>query len=167
MDKEVTYWQLFKLLILVVALMALLYVAVLLANDSKHRTGDANQEQQEGMAKFESQNVPDDMLPGNFPADLPTEDGAAITENKLSEVNDQGWQATRSYESTQSLAANYTTYTNYLRSNGWDVISQTNEPNFKSVTGKKGYQVLKVMLNPTAAANTVNVVITLNELPQR
>jgi hypothetical protein len=155
----------FKLLVIVAALFALLYVALLLSKESKERTSieETNQEQSQS-TKVVTTEIAPEILPTGFPANFPTEANAEITENGIVNVDNQGDQSVRSFKSGQSMTANYTLYLNFLKNNGWDIISQTNASTHKMLLGKKGYQLLQITINPGETSATSVVRATLTEI---
>ncbi len=162
---DISFNTVFKLLVIVAALLALLYVALLLSQESKERTSmeEASREQSEG-ARVVAKDISPEILPTGFPVNFPSEANAEITENEIVNVDNQGDQSIRSYNSNQSMTANYTLYLNFLRNNDWDVISQTNENTHKMLLGKKGYQLLQITINPGQTATTSIVRATVTEI---
>ncbi|HMR55585.1 MAG TPA: hypothetical protein PKD34_03280, partial [Candidatus Doudnabacteria bacterium] len=162
---EIGFNTVFKLLVIVAALFALLYVALLLSQESKERTGsEQSTNQGSESTRVVTKDISPEILPTGFPENFPVEDGATIIENNVVNVNNQGDQSTRSFNSSQGMTANYTLYLNYLRNNGWDVISQTNETTHKMLLGKNGYQLLQITINPGETGATSNVRATLTEI---
>lgn len=155
--------QVFKLLVIVAALMALLYVAVILSNESKQRTAHNAEDQNEIDLPIETTNLPADKVSLMFPEDLPREANAEVIENSESNANDGATQATLRFESTRSANENYNTYLNYMRSNGWEIANQDNGANEKLLRGKKGYQALQVTIVPNPLSQTQTVTVTLTE----
>lgn len=140
--------QLFKLLVVVAALFALLFVAYKLSMNSKKEQA-ANQTQ---LAQVEKTNVDFSELPERFPSNIPIETGAQITQNYNSKTPEGQFQATRVFITKQSLAANIKLYTDFLTKEGYEIKSSVDQPTLKMVMGSKGAQSIQVTVNE----NTVN-----------
>lgn len=96
--------------------------------------------------------------PEKFPSDVPIESGARLTQNYNATTPDGKLQATRSFETTQSLDANLVKYTDFLKSNGWDIQATTNDPTYKMVYGVKGVDSLLISIDE----NKVNKIKTVS-----
>ncbi|HMQ01744.1 MAG TPA: hypothetical protein PKD79_01595 [Candidatus Doudnabacteria bacterium] len=163
---SVSFDQAFKLVVLVAALLALLYVAIWLSDVTpkpSSRTVTPQEDTTEN-ATVTARMIPDNMLPQGFPDNFPVESGAEVKENVILNVDNQGDQATRTFTSSQSMTANYTLYSNYLRNNGWEIMTQINEANYKMVLGKKGFQLLQVNINPSDVSGSSVVRATVTDL---
>ena len=103
-------------------------------------------------------------FPDKFPTNIPIEANALITENYYATSQEGYYQATRSFESTQSLAVNLVTYTKFLQDDGWSVKSTLDKPTYKSVSGSKGLHKLQISISENKIASTNTVSISLTEL---
>lgn len=155
--------QLFKLVVLIAALLALLYVALLLANESKQRTGQTEVVQQESNLPIEKVAIPNEKLPGLFPSDIPVETGVEIIENSQVTTDDGVVQVIRIFESAKSMNENYNLYLNYLTRNDWQITNQDNGSTQKLLRGKKGYQTLLIIMDPNPAKQTTTITLTMTE----
>ncbi len=109
--------------------------------------------------------VPTDKLPDKFPPTLPVEQGAVISQNYNATANNGQYQATRAFETKQTLAANYTLYTNWLKNNGWKINSNLDGPSYKMVSGSKEKQQLQVSISENTVTKTNSVTLTLTIFP--
>jgi len=71
--------------------------------------------------------VPANQLPAVFPPNIPMEPNRQIVENYNASAANGQEQATRSFQSLQTVAANVSLYENFLADpkNGWTVLSST------------------------------------------
>lgn len=163
-DSGVTMDQAFKLLVLVAALFALLYVALLLANESKKRTADQSAvTQPESDLPYQKVMVTDSQLPPLFPADIPLEADVEILENSSLTADDGDLQANRRFESRLSASENYSKYLGYMQQNNWDISVQNNGTSQKLLRATKGYQSLMVRIDPNPVKQTTTVSLIFSE----
>lgn len=113
----------------------------------------------------EKTKVAESQLPDKFPADLPIEANAEITQNYNASTEDGRFQATRTFETKKTLSENLSIYRQYLNNNGWAVESTVDEPTYKKISGSKGIQVLQISLSENANTRVKTVSISLTELP--
>ncbi len=148
----------FKLVVMVAALFALLFVAIQL---SRH---PINGGRKMGVDKLKTGTkivkVSADKLPNKFPVDIPVEGDVRVIQNFNATELDGRYNATREFESKKTLAQNLSIYTKYLKDNNWDIKATIDEPDMKMVMGKKGLQQLQI----TAAIDPITNlnIITLN-----
>ncbi len=163
-DTGVTMDQAFKLLVLIAALFALLYVALFLSNESKQRTGSKSGEQQsQSDLPYQKVMVADDRLPSLFPEDIPLEADVEIVENSSLTADDGDLQANRRFESRLTPAQNYSKYLEYLQANDWDISVQNNGSSQKLLRASKGYQALMVRIEPNPINQTTTVSLVFSE----
>lgn len=106
----------------------------------------------------EKKDVGSEQLPKNFPADVPIEEGAAVVQNF--NVDNNGYQqATRSFETRNTLAQNLALYKKYLTSNGYQISTTIDQPNYKMVYGTKGKESLRIEMtdNSVSKIKTVSI----------
>lgn len=150
----------FKFVVMVAALLALLFVAIQLSKNPVSKEAD---QQEEAAKPAEIEQVSQDTLPNKFPEDLPSEPGAKITQNFNATESDGRYNATRQFETKNSLAANLTLYTNYLKKNDWEILATLDQPNLKMVMGQKGKQQLQASFAVDPTTNTNLVTLSLTE----
>jgi flagellar basal body-associated protein FliL len=108
--------------------------------------------------------VPMDVLPSKFPTDLPVEEGATIKENSQSKTQNGTESVTRTFESTKTLATNFTTYSNYMKNNGWEVQNQINDADYKMISAQKGGQLMQVTMNIDQFTKKNVITITVTDI---
>ncbi len=151
--------QLFKLLVLIVALLALLFVAYKLSEKSKH--DEVAREPQ--LPQVEKTNVDFSELPEKFPTDIPMEAGVRITQNYNSLTPEGQFQATRVFETSKSLDATIKVYTDFLNNNDWKITATLDQPNLKMVMGSKDGASIQVTVNQNTINDTKTVSISYME----
>ncbi len=113
----------------------------------------------------EKKEVPVDKLPDKFPAGLPIETGATISQNYNASTKDGRFQATRVFETKATLAENYALYTKWLKDNGWTLGSTVDTDTYKMVSGSKTKQELQISIDENSATKVKTVSMSLTELP--
>ena len=110
------------------------------------------------------QDLASSQLPELMPADMPMEQGAAVVQNYNATANDGRQQATRTFETAQTLDANFKTYTDYAKNNGWTLGTGVDQKNIKVVTATKGDLSLVVTIsqNSGTQVRSVNITVTKN-----
>lgn len=149
----------FKLIVMVLVLLGLLYAAIKL---SQHPITPSAQTTTQPPQSVDIKNIDNSSLPDKFPADLPTEDGSKIIHNFNATEVDGRYNATREFESKKTLAQNISTYTQYLKANGWEIKATVNQSTIKMVMGQKGKQQLQIAAaqNPSTKNNIVTITLT-------
>ena len=151
--------QLFKLLVVVAALLALLFVAYKLSlNSKKDQVAEESQP-----AQVEKTNVDFSKVPEKFPTNIPIEPGAKLTQNYNATTPDGQFQATRTFETQEALATNLKLYTEFLTDDGWEIKATTDDPTFKMVLGTKGKQSLQVSIDENKVTKIKTVSISYTE----
>jgi hypothetical protein len=125
--------------------------------------GDASEKPKE-VTKTE---VPVDKAPEKFPSDMPIEAGSAILQNYNATAPDGRFQATRVFETKESLATNLTIYRNYLTKSGYEIKSTIDQPNYKMVYGTKGNASIQVSIDQNTVSNIKTVSISYTEQPEQ
>lgn len=153
---QVDHNQVFKLLVVVAALFCLLFVAYILSNKSKQR----QQVEQPQLAAPEKTNVDYSKLPEKFPASIPIESGAKITQNFNASSPDGNFQSTRAFETKETLAANLKLYTEFLKKDGWEIKATIDKPDLKMVFGQKDTEGIQVTMNENSITKKKTVSIS-------
>ncbi len=146
----------------ILAVVAIIIVAFLLPKQP--RQGSQSKNNQTPIFKPTITAVANDKLPSKFPADIPIEASAKITENYNASTTSGGFQATRVFESTKSPADNLKIFQAYFRTNGYTVQDPIVVQNYTSVLGTKGKTQIKVSMTENASTKTTTVNISLVEL---
>lgn len=146
-NSSVDFSQLFKLLVMVAAILALLFVAYKLLNNNKKEVVPQ-------LVNVEKTNVDFAKLPEKFPSNIPLEADAKILQNYNSVTPEGQFQATRQFETKKSLAENYAFYTDFLKKNGWEIKATTDDATYKMVMGS----LLKKAIQVTIEENKINQV---------
>lgn len=156
---EVDHSQVFKLLVVVAALLCLLYVAYILSNKSKER----QQVEAPQLAAPEKTNVDFSELPTKFPSNVPIESGAKTTQNFEVKSPDGNFQATRGFETKLSLADNLKLYTDFLKKDGWEIKATVDNKDLKMVIGQKAEKSLQITMNENTITKIKTVTISYAE----
>lgn len=147
----------FKLAVLVSAILALLFVAYLV---TKRNAGDNDQQSaQPRTAVVDKVNVDFSQNPEKFPAKIPVEAGARITQNYNATTPEGIFQATKVFETSQSLSANLALYTKFFNDNGWNISATIDQPTIKMVAGEKDGKSIQVSIteNKVSKIRTVSI----------
>src|SRR5688572_25742188 len=99
------------------------------------------------------------QLPEKFPADLPLEAGAKVTQNYNITTDDGRFQATRTFETSKTLEENVKIYTDYFNKNGWQAGTAIDNKDSKVLSATKGGSSLQIAIsqNPVTQIKTVNI----------
>lgn len=108
-------------------------------------------------------NVDFSKLPERFPTNIPMESGAKLTQNYNATTPTGQFQATRTFETKQTLVANQTLYTDFLKKDGWAIKGTTDNPTYKMVMGVKGKQALLIAINEYQVTKIKTVSISFSE----
>lgn len=103
--------------------------------------------------------------PQKFPAGVPIETGAKITQNYNATAPDGRFQATKAFETAKTLADNFTLYQKYMKDSGWDIQSTVNQDNYKALFGVKGSTNLQVSMNNNTNLKIKTITISYTEIP--
>lgn len=120
----------------------------------------ANKAKPAPLVKAQKMDVDFSKTPQKFPADIPLEKNANITQNYNATTPEGVFQATRVFETSKSLADNMTLYTDFLNKNGWKISSTIDKPSLKSIIGKKGSETLLINITDNAVNHKKTVSIT-------
>ncbi len=148
-----------SLSIIAVIVLVLLIIILVIKSQDRGSTVQTNN----SAPVISKSKVPDSQLPSKFPADLPIEVGAVVIDNYNATTPDGRFQATRSFETSESLAANLKLYTNYLKTEGWTIQATVDKLTYKMVVGKKENQQLQISIDQNASSKTKTVTISLTE----
>ncbi len=147
------------------AIITLVIIVLLLAGylafskgQLKQNNGKKDQQISERQLNVRKEEVKKDQLPKDFPANLPIEEGATITQNYNATSADGTFQATRVFETKKSLDENYKIYQNYLQANGWKIQADLKQDNYQMLLGVKEGSSLQVSINK----NSVNGISTVD-----
>ena len=113
------------LLLVVIVAVAALVISKVIYKKSVTPAEQPNQTQSD-IVKTEVDKTKD---PEKFPAGVPIEEGAVVTQNYNAEATDGRYQATKVFETQKTLADNFNIYRDYMRQNGWDIKSTVNQEN--------------------------------------
>ena len=104
-------------------------------------------------------NIPAGTLPKGMPTNLPFEKNAKIVENvQIKDPTSGKTQSTRTYISSNSVAADYAAYQQYLKTNGWTIVSSLSQTNVANLNASKGSATLDITIAKDASGQvTVSV----------
>lgn len=149
-SSEVSFWQLFKLLVLVSALFAFLFVALLLSNNSRKNLVQIPEDQnQEQTATITARQIEESVLPKGFPEDFPTAPNTKVLENFEILSNDNKLYSRREFTSSLAPDQLLELYEDFFMTLGWQKTN--NSGDVKLVLMKK---------------NSDTVLITASKLPK-
>lgn len=100
--------------------------------------------------------LPQEQLPKNFPADfplIPAEKTEIVQNDNVTVEGKQ--QGRRQFVSDKTLEENYQLYKDYMQKTAWLILSDINEPDYKSLIGRQGSQVLSVSISKNAESGGV------------
>lgn len=100
-------------------------------------------------------------LPKDFPQDLPLEANAVVTQNYTAVVNNSTQQASRTYESSKSLADNYKLYQTYLQDHDWLLVSQVEQNGYDSLTGLKDGKTIQILISENSGTKVIVVDLSI------
>lgn len=152
MKQKILFWTILGVSVLVVVL-------ILLAPQSRRETPKTPRESVKPTVT--KQDVPANRLPEQFPGEIPLEEGAKILQNYNAKTADSRLQATRVFETSQSLEANYDFYTKFFKDNGWMILTTLNQPKLKVLSAKKDHTTVQVTISENAVAKTKVVEISV------
>lgn len=151
----------FKLVVLVAAVLALLFVAFLVTK--KFATRNTNQQEQPKSAVVQKTNVDFSKNPEKFPSDIPIEAGARITQNYNATTPQGMFQATKVFETSQSLGANLALYTKYFNDNAWKITATIDDATYKMVSATKDGKTIQVSIDENKVSKVKTVSISYTE----
>lgn len=116
-------------------------------------------------AGIQKTEVDHSKLPDKFPADIPIEQGATVTQNYNSTIGDGLFQATRVFETKKSLAENFKLYQDVLTKNGYiiGVNDTVDQPSAKAISARKGNTQVQITIeeNQVSHIRTINISVTI------
>ena len=151
----------FKKVMIILVLVAVITAGLLYFKSQKQAKRGAMQKQQR--ASVEKVYVDYAKLPDKFPANIPIEKGAKITDNYSATSPEGIYQATRAFETKVSLQDNLKLYSIFLKDNGWDVKSTIDQPNIKMVAGAKDKKRVQFSIGQDEQGKVKTVTISYTE----
>lgn len=150
------------LIILLAIVAAVTVIATMFMNrdQSSLPTDQSGEETQQEITKTDVEST---KVPDKFPANVPMEEGAKITQNYNATAKDGRFQATRAFETSRTLAQNLTTYQTYMNSNGWEIKSTIDQENYKMLFATKDNATLQVDMNNNLEMDVKTVNISYTE----
>lgn len=153
--------QLFKLLVMVAALLCLLFVAYKLAMLGGKKPVSVQP------AQVEKTNVEFTKLPEKFPTNIPLEKDSRVIQNFNTTTPDGQFQAVRTFETAKSLDENLKLYTDFLKKEGWQIVATVDKPAYKMITGQLGSKFISISIddNKVTEKKSVSISYTENQTP--
>ena len=105
-------------------------------------------------------NVDPSQLPERFPAGMPLEEGAQVTQNY--NLNKSGYfQSSRAFVTTKSVADNMKIYEKFFGTDGWTIIQKMDEQGVHTLVATKGdtRAHVDVVDNSNTGARTVEITV--------
>lgn len=137
------------------------------ANNTSDTSAVNQAEQPEVKKQIVKKDLAPEVAPERFPANIPIENGAKITQNYNATAPDGRFQATRAFETSLTLAQNLTLYKDFLLKDGWKIETNLDMENYKMVLGTKGNAQLQVSIDNNAAIGMKTVNISYTESPAK
>lgn len=125
----------------------------------------ASQNQIKEKKEIVKKDVAPDVVPERFPANIPIESGAKITQNYNATAPDGRFQATRVFATSLTLAQNLKIYRDFLVKDGWKIETTLDMENYKMILGSKANAQLQVSIDNNAAIGLKTVNISYTESP--
>lgn len=149
-----------KNLLIIAVVVVLLVVIAVLFRSKPVQNNNQNNAEQPVITKTE---VPSTDLPTKFPSDIPIEEGAKVLDNYNAQTPDGRFQATRTFETNKTLAANLKLYSDYLKQEDWTVQAVVDQAAYKMVVGMKDKQQLQISIDENSSSKVKTVTISLTE----
>lgn len=150
--------QLFKMLVIVAALLCLLYVAYRLGGFNKVKPTVTPQP-----AQVQKTNVDFSKTPEKFPANIPLEANARTTQNFNATTPDGVFQAVRTFVTGKSLADNLALYTDFLKKDGWTIKGTLDNPTYKMIIGAKDKSNIQISIDENKVTKERTVSVSYSE----
>lgn len=126
-----------------------------------HKQEAKPQTQEEKLVK---KDVPTNIVPNNFPADVPIEQGAKITQNYNATTSDGRFQATRAFETSKAMKDNITLYKDFLTRAGYKLGASIDQDNYKMISGVKDNERLQISVDQNQASKITTVSINYTQV---
>ena len=111
--------------------------------------------------------VPNTQIPEKFPAGIPIEKDAQVTQNYTATDKDGQFIAVRVFITQKGLDKNYEVYTKWFNDRGWKIESNLNDQaDFKAITASKGDTRVQISLNNLPSLSRKTVSITVHTIAQ-
>lgn len=92
--------------------------------------------------------VPTAELPKNFPANLPLVKASVVLHN-FETTNDKGaTQSVRKWQSVETPDHVKATYSEFFAKNGWEVVTQVDQPTLHILAARHNKQFMSVSIHP-------------------
>jgi hypothetical protein len=155
------------ILLLVVALVMLL-MNLNSKNEAEIIPSSNNQPQDtEGEDFMVKNSVADSVLPEGFPSNIPLENGANILVNYSGIDRENRFQATRAFESKNTIDRNVQIYKEYFEREGYQKVElKINEPKRKALVADKGEWYALVVVSDLNDKRIVEISFSKTVLPQ-
>ena len=160
-----------KIIILIVVLAVTAGVALWASRGQKstskqsQKTGQQSEEQQPAPPplKVTKSEVDASKLPSQFPANIPIESGAKITQNYNASAENGLYQATRAFESAKTLDENFKLYSDFVQRDGWKLLTGLNQDKLKVIAAQKDKANLQITMsvNSQSGKNIVEISYTV------
>lgn len=140
-------------------------LVLVIAKPANHRTSDKNAgevSQEKSIVKTE---LAADQAPQAFPANIPIEKGAKITQNFNATALDGRLQATRAFETALTLSQNFNLYRDFMNKNGWKIDTTVDLENYKIIAASKERAKLQVSIDKNQGSGVKTVSISYTESP--
>ncbi len=157
-------------LVLIVGIIAASLTAVFFLNKNNQRSASRlnDQEVRQLEAKImqpKSEALPVAELPPSLPKAMPIEDkGAKVVENFEAVVGDGSTQATREFESTNTISEDYALYEAFFKKSGWQILN-SDKGETASITAMKDKTIVQVLMfvNTGTKNNSVRISSTITK----
>jgi len=144
-----------------IILALLIGIGVLVATNFRSRPASPPLANTQNANKIVKRDIDPAKLPDQFPADLPFEAGAQVTQNYTATTPAGKFQSTRVLTTAKTLDQNLKLWTDYFNNHGYKLENTLNQPSIKAVAAAKGsIQVSATFSQSQDGKRTIDVTIT-------
>lgn len=148
------------IMVIAIATVVTLIITIAMRQSVQVTDNPANNDPKPTLQKTE---VDPSQKPDKLPANIPLEANAEITQNYTANNAEGKFQSTREFKTQRTLAENLSTYSQYLKNNGWTITTTVDQPTYKMVMGSKGYQKLHISIAENTVSSVKTVTISYTE----
>ncbi len=107
----------------------------------------------------------DNVLPPGFPASIPVTSSSSLTQSYSKEYSNKMYQTSRVSTSSKTVYENFSYYEEFLRTDGWKIITSQKDENKSILFGTKENDHLEVIIRRNKFGITY-VIINVFKAPQ-
>jgi hypothetical protein len=161
-NNESTQGKVLLWICVIVGLLAVVTVTVMYARMKR----EAQEEERQQADQIPRTQLDTSVVPTEFPAGLPLEAGAPVTQNFTAEGENGLQQSTREFVTERSLAQNFEIYSDFFKRDGWKIQNTTDTEYVKSISAIKGDLQAQVLVNDNTISHVKTVTINITKVVQ-